>query len=76
MSEPRLLRWQYDELNAPYQNTPPVWDGFSASGEHYILFHLLNKFGFHPYSREEAMDLAEELLAEGWRNGEESSFMD
>jgi len=69
---PRLLKWQYDELNIQYQNTPPLSDGFSASGEHYILFHLLNQFGFRPNSREEAMELAEELLAEGWRDDTDS----
>jgi len=67
-SKPRLLKWQYDELNIQYARTPPLSDGVSASGEHYILFHLLNQFGFRPWSREEAMELAEELLAEGWIN--------
>ncbi len=70
MSErrPRLLKWQYDELNAQYAITPPLTNGVAASGEHYVLFNLLNRFGFHPRSREEAMELAEELLAEGWRD--------
>ncbi len=63
---PRLTRDQYLEPDAQYQRTPPLSDGNSASGEHYILFMLLNKLGFHPHSREEAMELAEELLAEGW----------
>ena len=66
--QPRLLKWQYDELNAQYAVTPPLADGFSASGEHYILFNLLNRFGFYPFSREQAMELTEELLAEGWRD--------
>ena len=68
MNPPRLVKWQYDELNAQYGNTPPLHDGWSASGEHYLLFGLLKTFGFNPLSREEAMDLAEELLAEGWRD--------
>ncbi len=67
-SKPRLLRWQYDELNAQYAITPPLADGVAASGEHYVLFNLLNRFGFHPNSREQAMELAEELLTEGWRD--------
>ena len=70
MSAPRLLKWQDDELNAQYQNTLSLSDGFSASDERYILFHLLNQFGFHPFSREQAMELTEELLAEGWRDEE------
>jgi hypothetical protein len=67
-SLPRQFKWQYDELNAQYGVTPPLSEGFRASGEHYVLFDLLNRFGFHPLSREQAMDLAEELLAEGWRD--------
>ena len=66
--QPRLLKWQYDELNAQYGRTPDLAEGWSASGEHYILFNLLNQFGFKPKSREEAMRLTEELLAEGWRD--------
>ncbi len=53
-------------MDAQYQRTPPLTDSVSASGEHYILFALLNRFGFRPNSREAAMELAEELLAEGW----------
>lgn len=73
MGEPRLTKWQYDELNAQYANTPSLSDGFSASGEHYILFGLLKTFGFNPLSREAAMELAEELLAEGWYDEESDS---
>jgi hypothetical protein len=65
-SKPRLTREQYIALDIQYQRTPPLADGVSASGEHYILFYLLNQFGFYPNSREAAMELAEELLAEGW----------
>lgn len=68
VSEPRLLKWQYYELNPLYHNTPPLSDGNSPSGEHYILFQLLNQFGFHPNTREQAMELAKELLVEGWRD--------
>ncbi len=67
-SKPRLRKWQYDELNIQYARTPPLSDGVSASGEHYILFHLLNQFGFYPNSREQAMELAEQLLSEGWQD--------
>lgn len=66
--KPRLLKWQYDELNAQYGRTPEPSEGWSASGEHYLLFDLLNKFGFKPNSREEAMRMTGELLAEGWRD--------
>jgi len=31
------------------------------------LIALLNRFGFHPLSKQEAMNLAAELLAMDWR---------
>jgi hypothetical protein len=62
----KLTRAQWDELNVQYMNTPGLSDGFMASGEHYILVAILNKFGYHPMSREEVMELAEELLSMGW----------
>lgn len=66
--QPRLLKWQYDELDAQFTFTPPIEEGWSASGEHYVLVNLLNRFGFKPHSREEAMKLAIELLTEGYRD--------
>ena len=66
LKQPRLKHWQYNELDAQYAQTPALSDGWSASGEHYQLVHLLNQFGLHPNSREQAMELTEELLAEGY----------
>ena len=68
MSEPRLLKWQYDELNAQYGNTPSISEGTGEGGQQWILMNLLNRLGFIPNSRDEAMTMAEELLAEGWRD--------
>jgi len=68
--KPRLTREQYIALEIQYQHTPPLSDGVSASGEHYQLAFLLHQFGFRPNSREQAMDLTEELLAEGWIENE------
>lgn len=65
--KPCLLKWQYDELNAQYGNTPPIAEGTGEGGQHCILMNLLNGFGFIPNSRDEAMQIADELLAEGWR---------
>lgn len=64
--KPRLTREQYIALDIQYQRTPPLSDSVSASGEHYILLYLLNQFGFRPNSREAMLELAAELLAEGW----------
>ncbi len=62
----KLTRDQWDELDIQYSRTPPLYESNSASGEHYILIALLNSFGYYPNSREEAMDLAEELLSNGY----------
>jgi len=62
----KLTREQWEALDIQYSNTPGLFDVFSASGEHYILVALLNKFGYHPHSREEAIELAQELLSNGY----------
>ena len=62
----KLTREQWEKLDIQYSNTPGLFDVFSASGEHYILVALLNKFGYHPHSREEAIELAQELLSNGY----------
>jgi len=66
--EPQLTREQWDKLNDQFQRTPDPDEGSSASGEHYILVHILNQFGFHPTSRRAAIKLAERLLSNGWKN--------
>lgn len=38
-----------------------------APGEHFKLIALLNRFGFSPISKQEAVELAEELLYTGWK---------
>ena len=64
--EKKLTRPQWEALDIQFSRTPGLADSFSASGEHYILISLLNKFGYHPTSREQAIKLAERLLSNGW----------
>ncbi len=66
--KPELTRAQWERLNDQFQRTPDPNEGSSASGEHYILVHILNQFGFRPTSRNAAMKLAERLLSNGWKN--------
>ena len=66
--KPELTREQWEKLNDQFQRTPDPDEGASASGEHYILVHILNQFGFHPTSRRAAIKLAERLLSNGWKN--------
>ncbi len=62
----KLTYDEWVELDIQYSNTPDLSDSLSASGEHYLLVMVLNKLGFYPHSREEAMETAERLLANGY----------
>lgn len=62
----KLTREEWDALDIQFSITPGLSDVGSASGEHYVLIAILNKFGYYPHSREEAMKLAEELLLNGY----------
>ena len=64
--EHKLTREQWDQLNDQFQRTPDPDEGSSASGEHYMLNFILNKLGYHPMSRREAIKIAERLLSNGW----------
>jgi hypothetical protein len=62
-----LTRDQWYELDAQFSRTPERPDAKSVPGEHLKLIALLNRFGFHPMSKQESMNLAAELLAMDWR---------
>jgi hypothetical protein len=62
----RLTEEQYFALQDQFDRTPGLHDGILASGEHYLLVALLNKFGYRPHSRREAIEIAQELLANGY----------
>ncbi len=62
----KLTREEWDELDIQYSNTPGLADVFSASGEHYLLVAVLNRLGYYPHSREEALQITEELLSNGY----------
>ena len=66
MALPKLTEQQYFELQDQFDRTPGLNDGTLASGEHYFLVALLNRFGYHPHSRGEALDITQELLANGY----------
>jgi len=62
----RLTREQWYELDEQYNKTPAEPDEESVPGEHFKLMALLNRFGFHPMSKQEAMKMASELLQNGF----------
>ncbi len=64
--EKKLTRDQWYELDDQFSRTPEHPEAESAPGEHLKLIALLNRFGFHPMSKQEAMKLAGELLQQGW----------
>lgn len=69
-AEPRLTRPQYDELYTQFSRTPDPAEGFAGTGEHWQLMGLLNKWGFYPMSRQQAVRMAQDLLDAGWKPDE------
>jgi hypothetical protein len=64
----KLTRDEWEELDEQMSITPPEPDSEGVPGEHLKLIALLNRFGFNPMSKQDAMRLAEKLLDEGWEN--------
>jgi hypothetical protein len=64
--KPQLNRDQWDELYIQFSRTPDPDEGFTETGEHWILISLLNRLGYAPSGRKEAVLLAQELLDNGY----------
>lgn len=64
----KLTRTQWEELDEQMSHTSSEPDAEGVPGEHIKLIALLNRFGFNPMSKQEAMQLAESLLREGWND--------
>ncbi len=62
----KITRDQYYELEDQMSRTPETPGADGVPGEHFKLIALLNRFGFSPMSKQEAIKLAEELLNAGW----------
>jgi hypothetical protein len=62
----KITRDQWYELDDQMSRTPEVPGADGVPGEHFKLIALLNRFGFSPMSKGEAMKLAEDLLDAGW----------
>jgi len=62
----KLTKSEWEQLDIQFSITPDL-TSFSASGEHYILVALLNKLGYYPHTRTEAMSLTQELLSNGYQ---------
>jgi hypothetical protein len=63
---PKLTRDQWDALAEQLARTPDPDEGSSATGEHWQLIALLNRFGYNPFGRKEAVVLAQELIDLGY----------
>lgn len=64
----KLTRAQWEELDDQMSCTPAESDSEGVPGEHMKLIALLNRFGFNPMSKQEAVQLAERLLGKGWND--------
>jgi hypothetical protein len=62
----KLTRSQWEQLDDQMSRTPSETDPEGVPGEHMHLIALLNKFGFSPISKQEALRIAEQLLQAGW----------
>ncbi len=66
MNSRKLTREQWEALYAQFIITPDPDEGFTDTGEHWKMISLLNRFGYNPFTRKEAVLLAQELLDEGY----------
>ena len=57
---------EYFELQGLYDEVPPPADSFGASGLHYQLVFMLQQFGYSPRDKEDAYDMATNLLTTQW----------
>lgn len=67
----QLTQSEWQQLYCQWQITPPLHEMIYGSGEHYMLLNLLNRLGFNPRSREEVMEMADELVAMGYPQEEQ-----
>ena len=66
MERNQLTRDQWSALEAQFNQTPTEPEAEALPGEHLKLIGLLNRFGFYPMSKQEALKLAGDLLDGGW----------
>lgn len=62
----QLTRLQWEQFDEQMSRTSSETDPDGEPGEHMQLIALLNRFGFNPISKQEALKLAEQLLEAGW----------
>jgi hypothetical protein len=62
----KLTHQQWDELYEQFSRTPDVSEQSTDTGEHWQLIALLNQLGYFPNSRNEAIQIAQELLDNGY----------
>jgi hypothetical protein len=66
MQKSKLTRQQWDMLYAQPTVTPDLNEGFGGTGEHWKLIAILNRLGYNPFGRKEAVRLAQELIDNGY----------
>jgi hypothetical protein len=62
----KLTRQQWYELDEQFSCTPAEPFSGEHPGEHMKLIVLLNRFGYQPVTKQQALNLARTLLDLGW----------
>lgn len=62
----KLTEQEYFDLQNQYEKTPPPYESFGATGEHFIMIALLRRMGFTETDKWKALRLAEHLLENGY----------
>lgn len=63
----KLTRQQWYELEEQLSRTPSEPFSGEHPGEHMKLIALLNRFGYQPMTKQQALNLARSLLDLGWK---------
>jgi hypothetical protein len=63
----KLTRQEWYELDEQFSRTPAEPFSSEHLGEHMKLIALLNRFGYQPMSKQQALNLAVTLLDLGWQ---------
>jgi hypothetical protein len=63
----KLTRQQWYELDEQFSRTPVGPFSSEQPGEHMKLIALLNRFGYQPMAKQQALKLAIKLLDLGWQ---------
>lgn len=62
----KLTQNQLSLLQAQYDRTPAKNETFGSTGEHWVLFHMVQQLGGKPRDEWDAINWAERILTNGY----------